>query len=98
MEKRVVKLTIRDSSQVLDDETLMCDENWQIAQLKEHLSDLYPSKPVSITCIDIDLYTLKCFDRVSQINMHIDGYVMTCIVLSKSSLHSYFWDSHMIKV
>ncbi|OXU29849.1 hypothetical protein TSAR_003019 [Trichomalopsis sarcophagae] len=45
MDKRVVKLTIRDSSQVLDDQKVDCDENWQIAQLKEHLSDLYPSKP-----------------------------------------------------
>lgn len=44
-----VILVIRAPNQKYDDQTINCCHNWTVEKLKAHLSDVYPSKPVSIT-------------------------------------------------
>lgn len=43
-----VTLVIRAPNQKYDDQTINCCQNWTVEKLKAHLSDVYPSKPVSI--------------------------------------------------
>lgn len=42
-----VTLVIRAPNQKYDDQTINCYQNWTVEKLKAHLSDVYPSKPVS---------------------------------------------------
>lgn len=42
-----VTLVIRAPNQKYDDQTINCFQNWTVEKLKAHLSDVYPSKPVS---------------------------------------------------
>lgn len=43
-----VILVIKAPNQKYDDQTINCYQNWTVEKLKAHLSDVYPSKPVSI--------------------------------------------------
>lgn len=43
-----VTLVIKAPNQKYDDQTINCYQNWTVEKLKAHLSDVYPSKPVSI--------------------------------------------------
>lgn len=43
-----VTLVIRAPNQKYDDQTINCFQNWTVEKLKAHLSDVYPSKPVSL--------------------------------------------------
>lgn len=53
-----VVLVIRAPNQKYSDQTINCCQNWTVEKLKAHLSDVYPSKPVSISrktsrrCVD----------------------------------------------
>lgn len=51
MEQRVVDspvvLVIKAPDQKYDDQTISCFLNWTVEKLKSHLSNVYPSKPVS---------------------------------------------------
>ncbi|TKS88365.1 Homocysteine-responsive endoplasmic reticulum-resident ubiquitin-like domain member 2 protein [Collichthys lucidus] len=42
-----VTLVIRAPNQKYDDHTINCYQNWTVEKLKEHLADVYPSKPSS---------------------------------------------------
>lgn len=42
-----VTLVIRAPNQKYNDQTINCFQNWTVEKLKAHLSDVYPSKPVS---------------------------------------------------
>ena len=42
-----VTLVIRAPNQKYNDQTINCYQNWTVEKLKAHLSDVYPSKPVS---------------------------------------------------
>jgi hypothetical protein len=43
-----IELTLKTPNQRFNDIRLKCDEDWTIKKLKEHLQDVYPSKPVRI--------------------------------------------------
>lgn len=43
-----VTLVIKAPNQKYDDQTINCYQNWTVEKLKAHLSDVYPSKPVSL--------------------------------------------------
>lgn len=43
-----VTLVIRAPNQKYGDQTINCFQNWTVEKLKAHLSDVYPSKPVSL--------------------------------------------------
>ena len=43
-----VTLVVKAPNQKIQDLTVECGLEWTIRKLKEHLSDVYPSKPVSI--------------------------------------------------
>ena len=43
-----IELTLKTPNQRVNDIQLKCREDWTIKNLKEHLQDVYPSKPVSI--------------------------------------------------
>lgn len=43
-----VTLVIRAPNQKYGDQTINCYQDWTVEKLKAHLSDVYPSKPVSI--------------------------------------------------
>lgn len=47
MEGGVVKLIIKAPNQEIKDQVVQCNISWTIGQLKEYLSEVYPSKPVS---------------------------------------------------
>lgn len=44
----LVTLVIRAPNQKYTDQTINCCQSWTVEKLKAHLSDVYPSKPVSI--------------------------------------------------
>uniref|UniRef100_A0AAY5LBK8 Homocysteine-responsive endoplasmic reticulum-resident ubiquitin-like domain member 2 protein n=1 Tax=Esox lucius TaxID=8010 RepID=A0AAY5LBK8_ESOLU len=42
-----VTLVIKAPNQKYDDQTINCFLNWTVEKLKSHISNVYPSKPVS---------------------------------------------------
>lgn len=51
-----VTLVIKAPNQKYEDQTINCFLNWTVERLKSHISNVYPSKPVSVlvdlTCAD----------------------------------------------
>ncbi|NP_001140144.1 Homocysteine-responsive endoplasmic reticulum-resident ubiquitin-like domain member 2 protein [Salmo salar] len=45
-----VTLVIKAPNQKYDDQTINCFLNWTVEKLKSHISNVYPSKPVSGYC------------------------------------------------
>ena len=43
-----IELTLKTPNQRFNDIQLKCQEDWTIKNLKEHLQDVYPSKPVYV--------------------------------------------------
>ena len=43
-----VTLIVKAPNQKVEDKRIACDRMWTVAQLKEHLSTVYPEKPVHI--------------------------------------------------
>lgn len=56
-----VTLVIRAPNQKYGDQTINCYQNWTVEKLKAHLSDVYPSKPVSIFAQGRDSCVLLVF-------------------------------------
>lgn len=42
-----VTLIVKAPNQQIEDQTVKCELTWTISKLKGHLSEVYPSKPVS---------------------------------------------------
>lgn len=57
-----VILVIRAPNQKYSDQTINCYQNWTVEKLKAHLSDVYPSKPVSIFYRKLSI--VLCFNLV----------------------------------
>jgi len=47
MADAAVNLIIKAPNQQIKDQVVRCDLDWTIGRLKEYLSEVYPSKPVS---------------------------------------------------
>lgn len=47
METLPVTLIVKAPNQQIEDQTIKCELSWTINKLKQHLSEVYPSKPVS---------------------------------------------------
>lgn len=47
MAEAAVNLIIKAPNQQIKDQVIKCDLSWTIGRLKEYLSEVYPSKPVS---------------------------------------------------
>lgn len=47
MADAAVSLIIKAPNQQIKDQVVKCDLGWTIGHLKEYLSEVYPSKPVS---------------------------------------------------
>ncbi|XP_017888058.1 homocysteine-responsive endoplasmic reticulum-resident ubiquitin-like domain member 2 protein [Ceratina calcarata] len=45
MDGTAVKVIVKAPNQQIKDQIVNCDIGWSVGQLKEHLSDVYPSKP-----------------------------------------------------
>lgn len=43
-----VKLIVKAPNQQIEDQTIHCSLTWTIKRLKGYLSEVYPSKPVSV--------------------------------------------------
>lgn len=43
-----VTLIVKAPNQQIEDQTIKCELSWTINKLKQHLQEVYPSKPVSI--------------------------------------------------
>jgi len=41
-----------------EDKRVACDRSWSVRQLKEHLSTIYPDKPVSVCHLHFDISLL----------------------------------------
>lgn len=52
-----VTLIIKAPNQKYSDQTISCFLNWTVGKLKTHLSNVYPSKPVSA---NLDAAALTC--------------------------------------
>lgn len=52
-----VTLIIKAPNQKYSDQTISCFLNWTVGKLKTHLSNVYPSKPVSVK---LDASVLTC--------------------------------------
>lgn len=48
METLPITLIVKAPNQQIEDQTIKCELSWTINKLKQHLSEVYPSKPVSI--------------------------------------------------
>lgn len=48
METLPVTLIVKAPNQQIEDQTVKCELSWTINKLKQHLSEVYPSNPVSI--------------------------------------------------
>ena len=46
-----VVLVIKAPNQKYTDQRIHCFQNWTVERLKAHLSDVYPSKPVSMSLV-----------------------------------------------
>lgn len=42
-----VTLVVKAPNQKIADQTIECDHGWTVKKVKQHLSDVYPNKPVS---------------------------------------------------
>lgn len=47
METLPVTLIVKAPNQQIEDQTIKCEPSWTINKLKQHLQEVYPSKPVS---------------------------------------------------
>lgn len=47
-EDTVIRLLIKAPDQQIHDQIINCQLYWNVGQLKEHLHEVYPSKPVSL--------------------------------------------------
>ena len=48
METLPITLIVKAPNQQIEDQTIKCELSWTINKLKQHLSEVYPSRPVSI--------------------------------------------------
>lgn len=55
MEGTAVKLMIKAPNQQIKDQIVNCDIGWTVGRLKEHLSEVYPSKPVSLVVFIVNI-------------------------------------------
>lgn len=46
-----ITLVVKAPNQKIEDQTIECALGWTIKDLKEHISNVYPSKPVSVLII-----------------------------------------------
>lgn len=54
MEGIAVRVIIKAPNQQIKDQIINCDIGWTVGQLKDHLTDVYPSKPVSFISFTSD--------------------------------------------
>jgi hypothetical protein len=47
METLPITLIVKAPNQQIEDQTIKCELSWTINKLKQHLSEVYPSRPVS---------------------------------------------------
>lgn len=48
METLPITLIVKAPNQQIEDQTVKCELSWTIQKLKQHLSEVYPSKPVRL--------------------------------------------------
>lgn len=59
MEEAAVELIIKAPNQQIKDQIVKCDIGWTIGRLKEYLSEVYPSKPVSFVTFICEIGRVK---------------------------------------
>lgn len=74
MDEAVV-LIVKAPNQQIEDQTVHCQINWTVKKLKGHLSEVYPSKPVSMLLMTrlqniIRFFIYHLFHLIS-INLHL---------------------------
>lgn len=68
-------LVIRAPNQKYDDQTINCYQNWTVEKLKAHLSDVYPSKPVSMF-----LQSTHSRCKWENISLKMSSEILSCSV------------------
>lgn len=56
MESLPVTLIVKAPNQQIEDQTIKCELSWTINKLKQHLQEVYPSKPVSTLVFVLQLH------------------------------------------
>lgn len=51
-----IELILKTPNQQIDDIQLKCNEEWTVRMLKDHLQNVYPSKPVSNLIFPVSSY------------------------------------------
>ncbi|XP_011503788.1 PREDICTED: homocysteine-responsive endoplasmic reticulum-resident ubiquitin-like domain member 2 protein [Ceratosolen solmsi marchali] len=88
MKNCIIKLIIKVSNQLIEDQTIICNENWSIAQLKEHLSIVYPNNPKPINqnlfyCGQL-LSNSKCLKNIFQDDENNEKIYILYLILNLS--------------
>lgn len=80
MENDPVTLIVKAPNQQVEDIHIQCELSWTIKRLKGYLSEVYPSKPVSITILNIPNEKNVCFsnEHVLLCNVYERTYIF-CI-------------------
>lgn len=61
MDNNPVTIIVKAPNQQFEDQTIHCELSWTIKQLKGLLSEVYPSKPVSIVIYILAIRLLYTF-------------------------------------
>lgn len=73
-----VRLIVKAPNQQIEDHVVNCQLDWTIARLKDHLAEVYPSKPVSLSTSFFPP-RLLCFDRYVTIENNVVAYNFVCL-------------------
>jgi hypothetical protein len=46
-QSEAIRLIVKAPNQQIEDQSIECDASWTVLQLKSHLSQVYPTQPVS---------------------------------------------------
>jgi len=64
-----VTLVVKAPNQKIGDLTVECALDWTVKQLKQHLSSVYPSKPVSVFMSIVSSCNIVWYDMIDYINV-----------------------------
>lgn len=78
-----VTLIVKAPNQQIDDQNIECQSSWTVRQLKGHLEEVYPSKPVSTLFL--------IYNFIYSYLYLILGDTMSTIQCTSSIDFFYFW-------
>lgn len=85
-----VTLVVKAPNQQIEDQTVQCELSWTIQRLKQHLSEVYPSKPVSSMKSSIKCsFILISFQPKHEQKLIYSGQLLNDSVILKDVLRHF---------